>query len=108
MPLMNRVGAEDAARAAGADGAGDNGLGLEVLAVEHLHRGDGRSQGRTEDGPQTGCAADQHEDALLAHREFEQAPQPGAEAGADLGDGSLATGRVAGGEDNDGGQGFVT
>ena len=88
----------------GADDAGDEGVALEVLAIEDFDAGDGAAEGGAEDRPQATGGTGQEEDAPLGGRQFETSSQPAADPGADLRERPLLTARTAAGQSDDGGE----
>ena len=78
--------------------ARDQGVHLEVLAVEHLDRGDGTPKRRPEDGPESPGGPGQQQDAAVAGAQAELGADVRADPRADLGDRSLLPRATAGRE----------
>ncbi len=86
------------------DDAGDQPLVFELgVLIEDLDGEQGPAQRRAERGADAPGHAGQQQDAAVGRREVEPRGEKRAEAGADLGDGALASGRAAGADSGDGG-----
>ena len=97
---VERIGDE------GTDHAGDQRVGFEVFAIEHLDAGDRRTQGRAEDRAQAPGGPGQQQDTPLCGRELEPGADPRAQARADLHQRPLLTRSATGRERDDGRQRF--
>jgi hypothetical protein len=82
----------------------DEGVRLEVVAVEHLRREEGRPERRAEHRRDAGRDPGDEQHAALGAARGQEAAGEGAEGGADLHGGPLAAAGAAGGERRDGGR----
>ncbi|KAF5031494.1 hypothetical protein DSECCO2_627160 [anaerobic digester metagenome] len=93
---------EQRVRDHGRDDGREQGLGLEVLGIEHLHGGEGSAERGAEDRAEAPGRAGEQQDAALARGQVQQLGEKGPEARAELGDGAFLAGAAARGDGGDG------
>ena len=96
-----KIGERDRVRDHAREHARDQRLGLEVVAVQHLDREQRGAERRAEHRGDARADAGDHQDAALARRQRQVAPDERADRGADLHRRPLAAAGAAGAERRD-------